>query len=83
MKEAYGILEKLLEGHLWTVANELTLADFSIISIITTMDMVLPIDPKTFPNITGWIERVGNLTCYKENIPGLRVFKKVLKKYLK
>ncbi|KYB28850.1 glutathione S-transferase 1 [Tribolium castaneum] len=70
IKESYNFLEKFLEGNDWVAGKSVTIADFSIVSSITTMDIVVPIDAKTYPNITSWIKRCQKLPYYHLNQKG-------------
>ncbi|KAF2891055.1 hypothetical protein ILUMI_15118 [Ignelater luminosus] len=51
--EAYGFLEKFLEGNKWMAGENVTLADISLIATVTSLDVLVPIDEKKFPNITA------------------------------
>lgn len=82
-KEAYGFLEKFLEGNNWIAGNSVTIADFSAISSITTMDVVVPIDAKTYPNIVAWIKRCEKLPYYDVNKTGLDQIRHLIQRNLK
>ncbi|KAF5303719.1 hypothetical protein FQR65_LT00863 [Abscondita terminalis] len=80
--QVYEFLEKFLENNLWMAGQTLTLADLSLLSTITALDFLVPIDEKKFPNLVGWIKRGEKLPYYKCNEEGLNSFKDVMKKKL-
>ncbi|KAF2892770.1 hypothetical protein ILUMI_13405 [Ignelater luminosus] len=79
--ESYELLEKLLEGHLWAVGNQVTLADFSLIATVSATTILVPADSGKFPNITAWLKRAESAPFYKANLPGLKICKRILEKY--
>ncbi|KAF2894317.1 hypothetical protein ILUMI_11855 [Ignelater luminosus] len=78
VEEGYGFLEKFLEGHQWLAGDSVTLADLSIITSLTSIDVVVPVDEKKFPNVTAWIKRVEKLPYYDGNKHGLEIFKNMI-----
>ncbi|KAJ3663885.1 hypothetical protein Zmor_008105 [Zophobas morio] len=83
VKEDYGLLEKFLQGKKWVAGDHVTVADFSIVSSITTMDVVVSIQGAQFPNIAAWIERMEKLPYYDQNKTGLDQIRKVIEDNLK
>nr|AIL23541.1 glutathione S-transferase epsilon [Tenebrio molitor] len=83
VEEAYGFVEKFLQGQDWIAGDAVTIADFSIIPSITTLDLVVPIDPERFPNVVAWIGRAEKLPCYDVNKRGLDQLKKLVEDRLK
>jgi len=63
-----------LEGHQWAAGDSATLADLSLITSITSIAVVVPIDEEKFPNITAWIKRAQALPYYDANQNGLNIF---------
>ncbi|KAF5279731.1 hypothetical protein FQA39_LY05421 [Lamprigera yunnana] len=74
----YEDLEKLLEGKTWAAGSNLTLADFALIPIITTAELIVPIDETKCPNLIGWIRRSKQLPYYHYDGKGLETFKTML-----
>lgn len=64
--KVYEILEKFLEGKKWVACDHVTIADFSLLSTITTLDSLIPINGR-FPNIVAWIKRGEELPYYHVN----------------
>lgn len=69
--EAYKYLEAVLEGHNWIAGDQTTLADFTLITTVSTISILVPIDEGQFPNITAWIKRCETWPYYEENAIGL------------
>jgi len=76
LKEAYGHLDKFLEGKQWLCGDSYTLADISCVSTISSIMCVHPID--NFPNVKAWLKRCeDNLPEYATaNAPGAKLFQK-------
>lgn len=83
MKQAYGFLEKFLEGQSWAAGDNMTIADFSILSSITSMMFVVPIDIQEFPNITNWLKKMQTLPYYYVTEEGSAQTQKLITKMLK
>mgnify|MGYP003348044489 CR=1 FL=1 len=80
LQEAYDFLEEFLENQEWMAGNHLTIADLSLISTVTSADILVPIDYKKYQNIFAWVKRCQNLPYYKEaNQVGLDNFKALIK----
>ncbi|XP_059226482.1 uncharacterized protein LOC106083724 [Stomoxys calcitrans] len=71
VEECYNILDAYLEGHIFLVGNCLTIADFSTITTLGSLDMIFPIDSEHRPNLTRWYENLKNMDCYKCNLEGI------------
>lgn len=79
IKDAYNVLEKMLEGKKWLVGDSYTLADISNVCSISTLELLKPFD--NYPNIKGWVKRCEeNIPGYAEwNTPGVDLFRSVMK----
>ncbi|KAF2891264.1 hypothetical protein ILUMI_14908 [Ignelater luminosus] len=80
---AYGFLEKFLEGNKWMAGENVTLADISLIATVTSLNVLVPIDEKKFPNITAWIKNSKDLPYYDGNKNGLVLFRNFMQGLLK
>lgn len=69
--QAYEFLDKFLEGHQWVAGDQLTIADFSLLSSATSLSHLVPIDFSKYHNISDWINRAQQLPYYKVNQKGL------------
>lgn len=67
-----------MQGHNYLVGNQLTIADFSAVTNVTSLDIIVPIDSKRFSNIVAWIKRLQALPYYsKVQDKGTEDFKKL------
>ncbi|KAF5290822.1 hypothetical protein FQA39_LY14584 [Lamprigera yunnana] len=55
--ETYGFLETFLKDSKWMVGDNVTVADLCLIPSITSMNVLVPIDPNKFPKLIAYIER--------------------------
>ncbi|KAF2902737.1 hypothetical protein ILUMI_03445 [Ignelater luminosus] len=76
IQEAYEFLEKFLEDRQWMACDNVTLADFSLISSVTTADVLVPVDQSRFSKLNTWIKRAEGLPYYEANKHGLNIFRK-------
>ncbi|XP_075984524.1 glutathione S-transferase 1-like [Anticarsia gemmatalis] len=83
IKAAYDFTESFLNGVQWLAGDEPTLADISCVATISSLNEMIPIDAKEYPNITAWLARCSKLDYYqKGNTPGLQEFGVLLKQFL-
>ncbi|XP_017785713.1 PREDICTED: glutathione S-transferase 1 [Nicrophorus vespilloides] len=73
----YQFLDDFLIDKDWVCGNSITIADFSLISSVTTLDLLVPIGD-TYPNITAWLGRAEELSYYDVNRSGLEKFKEFI-----
>lgn len=66
VNETYGFLNTFLEKTKWIAADQLTIADFSIFTSLTTLELYVPVDTEKHPNVIRWMEQVKNLPYYDE-----------------
>lgn len=59
-------MEAFLQGHDYIVGNQLTIADFGAVATATSLDVLVPIDTKRFPNVVAWIKRLQALPYYSK-----------------
>lgn len=78
--EAYDFLEAFLKEHDYVAGDQLTIADFSLISSISSMVAYVQIDPLKYAKITAWMNRMQELPYYAENATGARLFVASVKK---
>lgn len=82
VKEAYGFLEKFLNGQNWVAGENMTIADFSILSSITVMNVLVPISLQEFPNIINWLKRMEVLPYYDVSQKGVVQIQKLIEEKL-
>lgn len=80
--EAYDFVEAFLnqEDHEYIAGDQLTIANFSLISSISSMVAYVEIDPVKYPKLRAWMRRMEQLPVYAENAEGARLFIASVKK---
>ncbi|XP_065157565.1 glutathione S-transferase 1-like [Atheta coriaria] len=77
----YDFLNKFLSGKPWMAGNTVTIADFSLISSISSLLHMVPIDSK-YTDLLAWVKRCEQLPYYEANGKGARAFKEFVKPFL-
>ncbi|XP_065157566.1 glutathione S-transferase 1-like [Atheta coriaria] len=77
----YDFLNKFLAGKPWMAGNSVTIADFSLISSISSLLHVVPIDSQ-YADLLAWVKRCEQLPYYEANGKGARAFKEFVKPWL-
>ncbi|XP_011182209.2 glutathione S-transferase 1-like [Zeugodacus cucurbitae] len=78
--EVYATVNKFLEDHPYVAGDNLTIADLSLISSISTLQVYLESDAVNYPNLFAWIKRLEQLPYYEEaNGKGLKQLTDMLK----
>ncbi|KAH8331536.1 hypothetical protein KR074_005411 [Drosophila pseudoananassae] len=78
--EAYDFVETFLEGQDYIAGNELTIADFSLVSSVTSLAAFVALDPAKYPRTDAWIKRLEKLTYYEEaNGKGVKIYIETIK----
>lgn len=60
------VVESRLGQTKWLAGNELTAADIMSVFSLTTMRVFIPFDLSNYPNILGYLKRVGERKAYQE-----------------
>ncbi|XP_020815563.1 glutathione S-transferase 1 [Drosophila serrata] len=63
--EAYDFLEVFIGSQPYLCGSGITIADFSIVSSVTSLVGLAPIDPKRYPKLNGWLDRMAKLPNYQ------------------
>lgn len=83
MEKTYPLLEAIFKNSKYAVDNTLTIADFSIISSVSSIETVLPIDKTKYPNLLAWKLRVEAIPYYYEaNQVGTAVLSEIIRNQL-
>lgn len=64
--EVYNFLEMFLKDMPYMAGQQLTIADFSIISTVTSLMAFAEIDAGSYPKLCGWMKRMEALPYYRE-----------------
>ncbi|XP_067634053.1 glutathione S-transferase 1-like [Eurosta solidaginis] len=64
--EAYDFLEAFLCNHAYLCGETITVADFSIISTVSSLVGLAPINSSKHPKLSGWMTLMGQLPNYDQ-----------------
>lgn len=70
IREQYDILEKYLTQHKFMATDYMTIADISIVTIVSTVDMIVPITADAWPTLHHWWFMEMKALPYYENANG-------------
>lgn len=74
--EAYEFLNAFMEKTTWLAGEEVTIADISILSTLSTLDLVIPVEEEKYPRLADWLQRGKQLPFFDEgNSKGLEMVK--------
>ncbi|XP_044757730.1 glutathione S-transferase 1-1-like isoform X1 [Coccinella septempunctata] len=68
------IVEKILEDKEYLTGDNLTIADLSYVTWISTMTIPFKIEEERFPKVIAWWKRLEKLPCYEINRVGLTIW---------
>ncbi|KMY93458.1 glutathione S-transferase E14 isoform X1 [Drosophila simulans] len=69
LTEAYTIMERYLENSDFMAGPQLTLADLSIVTTLSTVNLMFPLSQ--FPRLRRWFTAMQQLDAYEANCSGL------------
>jgi glutathione S-transferase len=72
VNESIQTLEGFLASDEWFAGANMTIADLSILAIITQLDCC-GLDVSKHPRLSAWYERCKALPCYKEDVAGAKL----------
>lgn len=80
VEEALGFLNTLLDNQNYVAGQHLTIADFSLITTVSTIEVIdVDIDINQFPNVKKWVEKATRtVPGYDINESGLVHFKRFI-----
>ncbi|XP_049885731.1 glutathione S-transferase 1-like [Pectinophora gossypiella] len=82
IKSAYGFTNKFLTTP-WLAGDQLTIADICCIATVSSMNEIFPVAEDIYPNLAAWMARCSEQHFYKKgNLPGLNIFRELLKSKL-
>ncbi|XP_036331248.1 glutathione S-transferase 1-like [Rhagoletis pomonella] len=64
--EAYDFLEAFLGDEPYMCGKTITLADFSIVSTVSSFEELAPIDAAKNPKLKAWLARISQLSYYNQ-----------------
>ncbi|EDW85735.1 uncharacterized protein Dwil_GK22990 [Drosophila willistoni] len=73
--EAYDFVEKFLQDHEYIAGKSLTIADFSLISSISSLVVYVDIDQSKYAKLSTWMKKLQQLPYYEEaNGKGAKIY---------
>lgn len=79
--EIYDFVETFLKGQDYIAGNQLTIADFSLVSSVASLEAFVALDTTKYPRIGAWIKKLEQLPYYEEaNGKGARQLVAIFKK---
>nr|QVK45127.1 GSTe3 [Pagiophloeus tsushimanus] len=75
--EVYDLLELILEKRTFVAGSQMTIADFSIVATLSTIEVYLPLNEEKYPKIMAWYQKMKALPYYSINEKGVQRFKEV------
>ncbi|XP_063243261.1 uncharacterized protein LOC134542717 [Bacillus rossius redtenbacheri] len=84
LEEAFGFLDKYLEGQQWAAGSKITIADFALVASVSSADIV-GFDVSKYSNVAKWFEKCKkSISGYEElNHKGCIQLKEMLDKATK
>ncbi|XP_017116353.1 glutathione S-transferase 1-like [Drosophila elegans] len=64
--EIYDFVETFLKEQDYIAGNQMTIADFSLVSSVASLEAFGDLDVVKYPRISGWIKRLEQLPYYEE-----------------
>ncbi|XP_037952567.1 glutathione S-transferase 1-like [Teleopsis dalmanni] len=78
--ECYDLTETFLKNQQYITGDSLTIADFSCLTTVSSLNGIVELDKKKYPKTLDWIDRLSKLPYYEEgNGKGLREYVAILK----
>ncbi|XP_011182215.1 glutathione S-transferase 1-like [Zeugodacus cucurbitae] len=78
--DVYTVLEAYLNQNKFIAADHLTIADLSLLSTVSVMNIVVPVDAGKWPKLAAWLVELKQLPYYEQaNAKGLKEIEELLK----
>ncbi|XP_017836071.1 glutathione S-transferase E14 [Drosophila busckii] len=80
LTEAYGMLEQYLAEQAYMAGQQLTLADLSIVTTLSTVNLIFPValEPHSWPHLERWLTTMQQLDAYDVNRIGLKKLQQIV-----
>ncbi|KAF5279723.1 hypothetical protein FQA39_LY05413 [Lamprigera yunnana] len=83
IKDIYKTLELFIGANKWIAGNNITIADISCSTSISSLDTMHSIDKKVYPKAENWLNRVKSLPYFKVEKTQLHYYKKFVQEIAK
>lgn len=78
--EVYEFLERFLDDNEWIAGNFVSIADYSLIATVSSIDTLVPLDKEKFVKVAKWIGKCETLPEYEANKEGLKQLEALIEK---
>ncbi|KAJ6637469.1 Glutathione S-transferase E14 [Pseudolycoriella hygida] len=79
VQECYESLETFLSNSDFLAGNFITIADFSVVATLSTVNLVQPVNDNQFPKLAKWFQNMKQRPSYVSgNVPGLQKLRAIL-----
>ncbi|XP_002074751.2 glutathione S-transferase 1 [Drosophila willistoni] len=76
----YQTVDTFVEKHSYVAGDQLTIADFHLVTMLTTLTTFVDIDAEKYPKLNNWLSLLKDLPYYeKANAKGLEDFGNMIK----
>ncbi|KAJ3635664.1 hypothetical protein MTP99_008555 [Tenebrio molitor] len=82
LSEVYSFSETFLEGKQYMVGDCVTIADYSLFAIITTLNVLFAIDIQKYPRLAKWLKDIDSRPEAEVNKKGLAIYETMVKSKL-
>ncbi|EDW01760.1 glutathione S-transferase E14 [Drosophila grimshawi] len=76
--EAYDIMEHYLTDQQFMAGEQLTLADISIVTTLSTVNLMFPVTAQRWPQLHRWFAIMQQLDAYELNLLGLEKLREII-----
>ncbi|XP_017868946.1 PREDICTED: glutathione S-transferase E14 [Drosophila arizonae] len=78
LHEAYDIMERYLDGQKYMAGDQLTLADVSIVTTLSTVHLMFPVEAERWPQLQRWFATMQQLDAYEVNQRGVEKLRDIV-----
>ncbi|KAK4877100.1 hypothetical protein RN001_009606 [Aquatica leii] len=82
LNKVYKMIETFLESSVWISCDNVTIADFCLVSSITSFNAWEPLDARKYPKLLNWIQNLKTLPYYWVADKGTKDFEQFVSKRL-
>ncbi|XP_041976361.1 glutathione S-transferase 1-like [Aricia agestis] len=81
--QMFEFLEQFLSRTKFAAGDHMTIADISLIAVLSTINDIVPVDANKFPKTVAWMQEMQKQSFYQsKNVEGKEKLKAILKKFL-
>lgn len=66
IEKTWEVVDRFVSESPYICGNDMTIADLALLSSISSVNEVVPIDPIKYPNLTKWFDRMRELPYYQQ-----------------